>query len=366
MNKTVVFFLGGAAIILAASIALALHFHWKFGEFMAMVTVLIMVTVAALAVYAQKERKMDVGWIFLGAFVAGLLMYTGWSMNFAPKAYKYQACPEFYQTVQLPQPTDGTGCTKEDLFAVLNARQYIVAGQNFSPEMNEGLKNDLEETWRAEREGKFVSPAFPRFQQAWGKYQAALTNEASDRLTGNPSQQKSSWAFLYGVILLGFLITGTASFFGLRIIGGVQLVIGLIVTAVAWLSWVNPNLFMPFFPGNVSREVILLLENYWTMGFMIGLIPQLLPTISTLAGVARSAMKFKAMVVIVPAIILAFGMFISPNLLLVTMLPSINQAIFDHPELSIQPIQLAVQFGLLSAIGGISAFNGIVRLIMGK
>ncbi len=358
--------IGGAVILLAVSIGISIYFHWKFVEFMAMLAVLVMIATAALVAYARKpDNKMSVGWIFMGTFVAGFLMYVGWSMNFAPKQYTYQSCAQFYQIVQLPQPSEG-GCTKEDMSSVLNARQYIVAGENFSPEMNKGLTSDFEETWRAEREGNIVSPAFPRFQQAWGRYQAALANEASDRLTLNPAQQKTSWAFLYGIILLGFLINGAASYFGLRIIGGVQFIIGLIIAGVAWLAWVNPNLFLPFFPANVSREVILLLENYWTVGFMIGLIPQLLPTISMLAGVARSAMKFKAMMVIVPAIILAFGMFINPNLLMVTMLPSINQAILDHPELSIQPIQLAVQFGLLSAIGGVSAFNGLIRLLTGR
>lgn len=354
--------LGGS---LAVSLASAYFFGWKFAEVIAMVAVCLILTTIALLVYARTGSKMNVGWVFLGGFVLYLAMYTGWSWNFTPTSYVFKACPEFYSIVQQPQPNEG-GCTKQDFENLLLGTERYVANQNYGPTMYKELEEDIEELWRIEREGGFSPAPFPRFKQAWGEYQAALVNEAADRLTGNPEQQRKSWAYLYAVIFLGFLINGILSFFKLRVIGGVQFLVGLVAALGAWIAWVNPENFRPFFPADVSPEVLLIMENYWNIGFMLGILPQLLPAFGTVADFFKGELKVKLLFIVVPAIFLAFGMFFSPNLVLIMMTPGINEVILEHPEISITPIQLAIEYGLLAGLGGVSLFQGVMNLFTGR
>jgi hypothetical protein len=364
--KNALIIVAATILTLVVSIYTAVTFHWKFMEFIAMIAICVIVMVVALYVWTATNSKMNVGWVFFSAFALYLALYTGWSWNFAPKEHKFQACPIFYQIVQLPQPQE-VGCTKANLKSVLNAREYYVANQSYGEALNKALDNDLEEAWRAEREGEFISPPFPRFQQAWGAYQAALANEASDRLTGNPDQKMVTGSVLLAIIFIGFLINGVAGLLGWKLVGGVQAVIGLLVVLGAWIGWGNPNLFAPFFPRDVSREIILIMEDYWNVGLLLGVIPQLLPFFGTVAGFAKGALaKWKWAAIVVPAFLLALGMFLSPNLVLVMMMPGINEAIIAHPELSITPIQLAITFGMLAGIGGVSFFEGLMSLIFGE
>lgn len=347
-----------ALLAVMASILAGRLFNARFFDYVALFAVSVIIEIAVLV---HREVRRSKGQPVAGMFsyiillvIIGLSLVTGYQLNLAPPEYEYNSCAEFYQIVR----AENIGCKKSDFLKTLRSERHVASGISFDKRLREAVELDLEEAHRAEREDELVSPPFPRLQQVWGEYQAARANQAIERMVGN----WSTGVIISILIFAGFVINGSLSLKGTKAVGGSQAIIGLLAALLSGLFWSFRDITLSnYLP--LSAVPLKVISDYWCVGLAMGGAPLVLPLINDIGDAfGKEVFSKKALIVGVPALIFTAGLLLNPNLVGMMLLPSIFKSLINHPDLSIQVIQLSLISGLLVGMGFVSFLEGLVKL----
>lgn len=351
----------GLAIVTAAiSFYVGYKFHVSFFNYIAIFAVSAIIEVAILVHRetrrARGESVANVGWYIFALVGIFLAVWTGYELNFAPPTFEYDSCKEFYQIIREEK---NLGCTKNNFLQALRQERHVASGVSFDKRLREATVLDLDEAYRAERTGEFITPPFPRLQQVWGEYRAAQANQAIERMLGH----WSTGVIIFVMIFVGFVINGALSLKKIKVIGGGQAVVGAVMAVASWLFWnfqdITLSNYLPLSAGSLK-----VISDYWYVGIALGVTPLVLPLFNDLADFFKEGVFVKkALIVGVPALALTAGLLLSPNLVGIMMLPSIFKSLLANQDLSIQVIQLGLFSGLLLGMGIVTLIEGIVKLI---
>jgi hypothetical protein len=348
-----------ALVAIVVSIFAGIQLHARFFDYIALFAVSLIIMVAILVHRETRrskgEKVANVGWYIFGLLGIYFLVATGYQLNFAPPTYEYSSCKEFYSIVR----KENAGCLKSDFQKTLRLERHVASGVSFDKRLRQALESDLDEAYRAERTGEFITPPFPRLQQVWGEYRAAQANQAIERMLGH----WSTGVIIFVMIFVGFVINGALSLKKIKVIGGGQVVVGAVMAVASWLFWnfqdITLSNYLPLSAGSLK-----VISDYWYVGIALGVTPLVLPLFNDLADFFKEGVFVKkALIVGVPALALTAGLLLSPNLVGIMMLPSIFKSLLANQDLSIQVIQLGLFSGLLLGMGIVTLIEGIVKLI---
>lgn len=319
-------------------------------------------TIVCVVVWYYFEKKglggpnlTAVGLVFLITMVFA----AGYEYNFPPPGYVYKSCDDFWAVVG---PSRKTGCTREDMMAAFNGYRPI-AGRSFNAELAKALDSDLDELWRAERDGKVIS-TFPRFRQALGEYVAAYVNEANDRLTMPPGKLQETEQEVFLLLYGAALIIGLLGFIKSKVFGGVQAVMG----ALAVVLGIGAGLVQAMPP----TQTLVTLNNLWIAECVKGFLPILIPYVVKVGPMMAKKVQTdnRWVTILVPigivAGFVALGQYLDPRLLDIFLAPRINQMIFDDTNLTMTAVVWARSLGLITGIGVSSVLSGGIKYFTGK